>query len=41
MTTWAGGPAEQAGRIIAAGDRRVHDAALAMLADVARERSPH
>ena len=32
MTTWAGGPAEPGGRIIAAGDRRVHDAALAMLA---------
>jgi myo-inositol-1(or 4)-monophosphatase len=41
MTTWAGGPAEQAGRIIAAGDRRVHDAALAVLAGAARELSPH
>jgi myo-inositol-1(or 4)-monophosphatase len=31
ITTWAGEPAEQGGRIVAAGDRRVHEAALAML----------
>jgi myo-inositol-1(or 4)-monophosphatase len=31
ITTWAGGPAEAGGRIVAAGDRRVHAAALAML----------
>jgi myo-inositol-1(or 4)-monophosphatase len=31
ITTWAGEPAEHGGRIVAAGDRRVHDAALAML----------
>jgi myo-inositol-1(or 4)-monophosphatase len=32
MTDWAGGPPEGGGRIIAAGDPRVHSAALAMLA---------
>jgi myo-inositol-1(or 4)-monophosphatase len=31
MTTWAGSPAQAGGRIVAAGDRRVHAAALAML----------
>ena len=31
ITTWTGEPAEQGGRIVAAGDRRVHEAALAML----------
>jgi myo-inositol-1(or 4)-monophosphatase len=31
ITTWADEPAEQGGRIVAAGDRRVHEAALAML----------
>jgi myo-inositol-1(or 4)-monophosphatase len=31
ITTWAGNPAEHGGRIVAAGDRRVYDAALAML----------
>ena len=31
VTTWAGDPGERGGRIIAAGDRRVHDAALAVL----------
>jgi myo-inositol-1(or 4)-monophosphatase len=31
ITTWAGEPAEQGGRIVAAGDRGVHEAALAML----------
>jgi myo-inositol-1(or 4)-monophosphatase len=32
ITTWAGGPAEAGGRIVAAGDRRVHGAAMALLA---------
>jgi myo-inositol-1(or 4)-monophosphatase len=32
VTNWENGPAEPGGRIIAAGDRRVHEAALAMLA---------
>ena len=31
ITTWAGEPAEHGGRIVAAGDRGVHEAALAML----------
>jgi myo-inositol-1(or 4)-monophosphatase len=31
ITDWAGGPAEAGGRIVAAGDRRVHAAALEML----------
>jgi len=31
ITTWEGEPAERGGRIVAAGDRRVHDAARAML----------
>jgi myo-inositol-1(or 4)-monophosphatase len=31
ITTWTGEPAEQGGRIVAAGDRRVHEAARAML----------
>jgi myo-inositol-1(or 4)-monophosphatase len=31
ITTWAGEPAEAGGRIVAAGDRRLHAAALAML----------
>jgi myo-inositol-1(or 4)-monophosphatase len=31
ITTWEGGPAEAGGRIVAAGDRRVHAAALEML----------
>jgi myo-inositol-1(or 4)-monophosphatase len=31
ITTWAGGPAEAGGRIVAAGDRRVHAAASALL----------
>jgi myo-inositol-1(or 4)-monophosphatase len=31
ITTWAGSPAQAGGRIVAAGDRRVHAAALAML----------
>jgi myo-inositol-1(or 4)-monophosphatase len=31
MSTWAGGPAEAGGRIVAAGDRRVHEAAIEML----------
>jgi myo-inositol-1(or 4)-monophosphatase len=32
ITTWEGGPAEKGGRIIAAGDARVHAAAMALLA---------
>jgi myo-inositol-1(or 4)-monophosphatase len=32
VTTWDGGPAEQGGRIIAAGDPRLHEAALEMMA---------
>ena len=31
MTTWEGGPPQQGGRIVAAGDARVHAAALEML----------
>ena len=31
VTTWEGGAAEQGGRVIAAGDKRVHEAALEML----------
>ena len=31
ITTWDGGPAQNGGRIIAAGDRRVHDEAMALL----------
>jgi myo-inositol-1(or 4)-monophosphatase len=31
VTTWEGGPPEGGGRIIAAGDRRVHEAATKML----------
>jgi myo-inositol-1(or 4)-monophosphatase len=31
MTTWDNGPAAQGGRIVAAGDARVHEAALKML----------
>ena len=33
ITTWAGGAPEAGGRIVAAGDRRVHEAALALLRD--------
>ena len=32
MTTWDGKPAQSGGRIVAAGDKRVHDAALKLLA---------
>jgi histidinol phosphatase-like enzyme (inositol monophosphatase family) len=32
VTTWEGGPAQNGGRIIAAGDRRVHEAAMKVLA---------
>ncbi|WP_316228538.1 histidinol-phosphatase [Bradyrhizobium sp. SZCCHNR2023] len=32
VTNWDGGPAQTGGRIIAAGDKRVHEAALKMLA---------
>jgi myo-inositol-1(or 4)-monophosphatase len=31
MTTWEGGPAERGGRLVAAGDKRVHEAALKLL----------
>jgi myo-inositol-1(or 4)-monophosphatase len=31
VTTWEGGPAIGGGRVIAAGDARVHEAAMAML----------
>ncbi len=31
VTDWEGGPAQNGGRIVAAGDRRVHEAALKML----------
>jgi myo-inositol-1(or 4)-monophosphatase len=31
MTTWEGGPPQSGGRIIAAGDKRVHAAALELL----------
>jgi myo-inositol-1(or 4)-monophosphatase len=31
VTTWEGAPAQNGGRIIAAGDKRVHQAALEML----------
>ncbi len=31
VTAWDGGPATQGGRIVAAGDRRLHEAALALL----------
>ena len=32
ITTWEGGPAQDGGRIVAAGDKRTHQAALDMLA---------
>ncbi|HET9412563.1 MAG TPA: histidinol-phosphatase, partial [Pseudolabrys sp.] len=32
VTTWENGPAQGGGRIIVAGDRRVHTAALEVLA---------
>jgi histidinol phosphatase-like enzyme (inositol monophosphatase family) len=35
VTTWTGAPADQGGLIVAAGDKRVHDAALAILRDYA------
>lgn len=35
VTDWRGGPAHRGGRILAAGDRRVHAAALAVLSEVA------
>jgi myo-inositol-1(or 4)-monophosphatase len=31
MTTWEGEPASNGGRIIAAGDKRVHDEAMRVL----------
>jgi myo-inositol-1(or 4)-monophosphatase len=33
ITTWEGGPANEGGRIVAAGDKRVHEAALKVLAE--------
>jgi myo-inositol-1(or 4)-monophosphatase len=33
MTTWDGGPAKAGGRIVAAGDKRLHAAAMALLKD--------
>jgi myo-inositol-1(or 4)-monophosphatase len=33
ITTWDGGPARHGGRIVAAGDRRVHEAAMTLLKD--------
>jgi myo-inositol-1(or 4)-monophosphatase len=32
MTSWEGGSAKNGGRIIAAGDKRIHQAAMTMLA---------
>ena len=32
ITTWDGGPAQQGGRILAAGDKRMHAAAMELLA---------
>jgi myo-inositol-1(or 4)-monophosphatase len=32
VTTWEGEPAQQGGRIVAAGDRRTHEAAMRLLA---------
>lgn len=37
FTSWDGGEAHDGGRVIAAGDRRVHDQALAVLRSVSRE----
>jgi fructose-1,6-bisphosphatase/inositol monophosphatase family enzyme len=34
VTDWKGGPAHRGGRVLAAGDRRVHEAALDILARV-------
>jgi myo-inositol-1(or 4)-monophosphatase len=31
VTTWDGGPAKNGGRIVAAGDKRTHEQALALL----------
>jgi myo-inositol-1(or 4)-monophosphatase len=38
MTTWTGEPAEHGGRIVAAGDRGVHEAALAVLREASSQR---
>jgi myo-inositol-1(or 4)-monophosphatase len=35
VTDWRGGPAQDGGRVVAAGDRRVHEEALAILSQVA------
>lgn len=37
ITTWDGGPAEQGGRILAAGDPRLHAEALAILGEAAEQ----
>lgn len=34
VTTWTGGPAREGGRIVASGDRRLHDAVLARLSRI-------
>ncbi|MDA5192865.1 histidinol-phosphatase [Govanella unica] len=36
MTSWSGGPADQGGQVIAAGDRRLHAAALDILRSAAK-----
>lgn len=38
ITSWSGGPADQGGQIIAAGDSRIHQQALAILRDAATDR---
>ena len=40
VTTWTGGPAEEGGAIVAAGDPRLHEAALARLAADGRQLPP-
>lgn len=37
VTDWRGGPAHHGGRVIASGDRRLHEAALAYLSRVPDE----
>jgi myo-inositol-1(or 4)-monophosphatase len=34
MTTWTGGPAAGGGRVVASGDKRLHDKVLARLANI-------
>src|SRR5690606_11553863 len=38
ITSWSGGPADQGGQMIAAGDPRVHEQALALLQSAATDR---